>query len=199
MFPLSTVLFPHSRLPLHVFEPRYRRLVDDVLAGDGRFGVVLIARGPEVGGGDDRTDLGTVATVEAAEALPDGRWLLVARGLERLRVTRWLPDDPYPAAMVETLRSPPTADGPALLAAVAALRQVLALRSELGETPAPALDQAIGDGPDEVGWRLCALAPVNPLDRQRLLETDDPDERLATLGTLVGAVAEDLRRMLSHG
>jgi len=199
MFPLSSVLFPHCRLPLHVFEPRYRALVDDVLAGDGRFGVVLIARGPEVGGGDDRTDLGTVATVEAAEVLPDGRWLLVARGLDRIRVTRWLPDDPYPAAMVETLPSAPATDGPALRGAAAALRQVLALLSELGDAPAPELDRAIGDGPEEVGWRLCALAPVNPLDRQRLLETGDPDERLATLGTLLGAVAEDVRRMLSHG
>ena len=49
MFPLSTVLFPHAALPLHVFEARYRRLMADCLAGDGSFGVVLIARGPEVG------------------------------------------------------------------------------------------------------------------------------------------------------
>ena len=59
MFPLSAVLFPHSSMPLHVFEPRYRELMRDCLAGDGRFGIVLIERGSEVGGGDERSTLGT--------------------------------------------------------------------------------------------------------------------------------------------
>src|SRR4051812_26706984 len=54
MFPLGTVLFPHAVLPLHVFEPRYRALVETCLHSDGRFGVVLIERGYEVGGGDAR-------------------------------------------------------------------------------------------------------------------------------------------------
>ena len=55
MFPLSTVLFPHARLPLHVFEERYRALMADCLAGDGSSGWSSIARGSEVGGGDERT------------------------------------------------------------------------------------------------------------------------------------------------
>ena len=54
MFPLGTVLFPYAVLPLHVFEPRYRALTEHCLAGDGCFGVVLIERGSEVGGGDTR-------------------------------------------------------------------------------------------------------------------------------------------------
>ena len=64
MFPLGKVLVPGEVLPLHVFEPRYRQLVVDLLAADDRppeFGVVLIERGWEVGGGDARTDIGTVA------------------------------------------------------------------------------------------------------------------------------------------
>ena len=69
MFPLGTVLFPYATLPLHVFEPRYRVLVHDCLASDApEFGVVLIERGSEVGGGDVRFRTGTVARlVEAAE------------------------------------------------------------------------------------------------------------------------------------
>ena len=55
MFPLSAVLFPYATMPLHVFEPRYRALMHDCLAGDRRFGVVLIERGSEVGGGDQRS------------------------------------------------------------------------------------------------------------------------------------------------
>ena len=61
MFPLGNVLFPHAQLPLHVFEPRYRALAETCLAGDGEFGVVLIERGSEVGGGDTRFSIGTVA------------------------------------------------------------------------------------------------------------------------------------------
>jgi Lon protease-like protein len=100
MFPLGTVLLPFAHLPLHIFEPRYRALVKDVLAGDGEFGVVLIERGQEVGGGDVRFGVGTVAKVLQTAELPDGRWLLDAVGTERFRVTEWLPDDPYPLAMV---------------------------------------------------------------------------------------------------
>jgi Lon protease-like protein len=100
MFPLGTVLVPGMALPLHVFEPRYSRMVDDCRAGDGTFGVVLIERGSEVGGGDVRTDVGTLARIAQAEALPDGRWMLVAQGVQRIRVERWLPDDPYPRAEI---------------------------------------------------------------------------------------------------
>ena len=83
MFPLGRVLFPHMVLPLHVFEPRYLALIDDVLAGDQRFGVSLIERGHEVGGDDQRSDVGTVAQIVKTERLDDGRWLVIGLGVER--------------------------------------------------------------------------------------------------------------------
>ena len=86
MFPLGTVLFPTQLLPLHVFEPRYRQMTQDLLAGDGRFGVVLIERGNEVGGGDTRSGFGCVAQLVQAQQTPDGRYALMAIGVERLRV-----------------------------------------------------------------------------------------------------------------
>ncbi|HKA85142.1 MAG TPA: LON peptidase substrate-binding domain-containing protein, partial [Acidimicrobiales bacterium] len=101
MFPLGTVLVPGMVLPLHVFEPRYRRMVNDSRTHhDSTFGVVLIERGSEVGGGDVRTDVGTLARILRAEELPDGRWILGALGIHRIRVDRWLPDDPYPRAEI---------------------------------------------------------------------------------------------------
>src|SRR4051812_9365869 len=78
MFPLGTVLLPGAVLPLHVFEPRYRALVEVCVAGDREFGVVLIERGNEVGGGDTRTSAGCVARIAEVRELPDGRYLLVA-------------------------------------------------------------------------------------------------------------------------
>ncbi len=83
--------------------PATGRLVKDCLAGDGEFGVVLIERGQEVGGGDVRFGVGTVARIVQTAELPDGRWLVDAVGTERFRVTEWLPEDPYPLAMVEAL------------------------------------------------------------------------------------------------
>jgi hypothetical protein len=100
MFPLGAVLVPSAGLPLHVFEPRYRALVRDCLAGDHEFGVVLIERGSEVGGEDVRTLVGTVARIVQSRELPDGRWAIAAVGVRRVRVMAWLPDAPYPLAEV---------------------------------------------------------------------------------------------------
>jgi uncharacterized protein len=199
MFPLSTVLFPHARMALRVFEPRYHALVSDCLAGDGRFGVVLITRGPEVGGGDQRTDVGTMASIESAEPRGEGRWHLLVRGLHPLRVTRWLDDDPYPRARIEDRPAEPPGDGDVLRMAEAEVRRVRTLLSELGEAPAVPPATSLGDTPDVAAWRLCALAPVNAFDRQRLLEAPDPDTRLALLLDLVRAVGDDVRRMLGGG
>ena len=97
MFPLSTVLFPHAQMPLHVFEPRYRALTADCLAGDARFGIVLIARGSEVGGGDERMTVGTRAVITHAASLADGRSLMMVRGEARIEVVDWLAGRPLPA------------------------------------------------------------------------------------------------------
>jgi Lon protease-like protein len=200
MFPLGSVLFPHAELPLHVFEPRYRALTEACLAGDGEFGVVLIERGSEVGGGDTRFSVGTVARIVAAGRLPDGRYLLATVGTRRLRVREWLPDDPYPRAQVELLGEPdPPADATATRADVERLlKRVLAMAAELGEAP-----QAVGvdldDDPVQAGFEAAAAAPIGPLDAQRLLELDDPGERLARLRILLADHAEVLEARLAGG
>ena len=113
MFPLGHVLLPTVYLPLHVFEPRYRELVRVCLDGEHEFGVVLIARGSEVGGGDQRLAVGTVARIVEAAELPDGRWALGTIGTRRIRVREWLTDDPYPMADVEEWPEPDLAPAPA--------------------------------------------------------------------------------------
>src|SRR4051812_40380762 len=128
MFPLATVLLPGAFLPLHVFAPRYQELVRDCLAGDQEFGGALLERGSEVGGGDTRTVVGTVARIVEASELGEGRWALATVGTRRIRVTEWLADDPYPVAEVEDWLEPEAPDE--LAAAVAdclvSLRRVLA-------------------------------------------------------------------------
>jgi Lon protease-like protein len=199
MFPLSSVLFPHSRVALHVFEPRYRTMVADCLEGERRFGVVLIARGSEVGGGDVRVDTGTLASIESAEPLADGGWNLVVCGHSLIRVTRWLADAPYPRGLVEDVADVPGPDADALRRAEAELRRVRALLSELGTVPALPAGLSLGDEPGPMMWHLCALAPVDSFDRQRLLEAPGPDDRLALLLELLGDVGEDVERILRGG
>lgn len=210
MFPLGTVLFPHMVLPLHVFEPRYRALMADVLAAEGEFGVVLISRGHEVGGGDLRTDVGTVARVVQAEELDDGRWLTIAVGTRRVRIEDWLPDDPYPRAVVADLdhSERDDADGDAdpvsaelLATTTARLRRVLAMLAELGEDTVPSTFEQ-PDDPEAACWQLAVIAPLNPLDAQAVLVATTTQTRLELLAEaiegieasttfLLGGAAED--------
>jgi Lon protease-like protein len=202
MFPLGTVLFPHAILPLHVFEPRYRALVEHCLAGAPEFGVVLIERGSEVGGGDTRFDVGTVARIVQGAELPDGRYMLVTVGTERVRVREWLPDDPYPRALVHDTPDVASADDPALRERVhRALIRVLALRAELGEAPRVEDLTAItlDSEPTRASFEASALAPLNPLDGQRLLELDDATTRLTRLAELLADEASVLEHRLAAG
>jgi Lon protease-like protein len=188
MFPLGGVLFPYQLLPLHVFEPRYRALMDRLTAPGAtpELGVVLIWRGHEVGGGDERVDTGTRARLVGAEQLPDGRWFALLVGVERLRVEQWQPDDPYPQADVEPVPEPEwnPADDAMLAAAERHVRRASALASELGE--GRALDVELPHDPVQAAWMLCAAAPLGLLDRQRLLEA----ETSARLALLVEGAAD---------
>src|ERR671929_542542 len=138
MFPLGTVLFPGTVIPLHVFEPRYRALTGYCLEHDKRLGIVLIERGSEVGGGDVRFGVGTEGVIAQAQALPDGRWLIGVVGQRRLRVDRWLDEEPFPRAEVTLLEDGegPTADSPAAAQQVLdRLHGYVDLASGLGEWP----------------------------------------------------------------
>jgi Lon protease-like protein len=208
MFPLSTVLFPHAAIPLHVFEPRYRALMQDCLDGDRRFGVVLIERGSEVGGGDMRSSLGTCGVISKAVQLPDGRWVVQLVGEKVIEVLEWLPDDPYPIAVVAepTVQAPARgADedvgdlGTALELATQRVRRVRGLLAEQGGGSALAPDVPLdgaGD-PDAAAWQLCAAAPVSAYDAQRLLATTAPRGRVALLTELMAELELDLHRLLS--
>jgi ATP-dependent Lon protease len=194
MFPLGTVLFPTMVLPLHVFEPRYRALVQDCVAGDGEFGVVLIERGSEVGGGDVRTDVGTVARILEVDAIDDGRFVLAGVGTRRIRVDAWLEDDPYPRAEVsdwddESVATIPIDEVDALL------RRALALAAELGEAPAP-LDVELAAEPGLATFQVAAVAPLGPADRQAVLATPTTDGRMTLLASLLADRVELLQARL---
>jgi uncharacterized protein len=200
MFPLSTVLFPQAGLPLHVFEERYRALMADCLGQDGQFGVVLITRGSEVGGGDQRVDIGTVARIAQVAELADGRMMVLARGIGRVRVCQWLDDDPYPRAIVDELPWVHDADHDRSVdGARDAVHRLRSLLSELGDLPALPHDLDISGTDEEIGWQLCELAPLNLIDRQRLLSSGSLATRMELLADLCHAMAEDVVGMLAGG
>lgn len=205
MFPLESVLLPGMVLPLHVFEERYRTLVRDCMDGEREFGVVMIERGSEVGGGDARSQVGTVAQILQAEENDDGRWAMVAVGVRRIRVEKWHDDDPYPRAEVvdwadetdETGGS--NGDHAADLAEmyrqqVSQLRRVLAMTAELGHEADPTVE--VAQDPLVGSYHLAALAPIGPLDRQRLLAAAGPRDRLVRLAALLAEVSTDLEAQL---
>jgi Lon protease-like protein len=198
IFPLGSVLLPGEVLPLHIFEPRYRQMIADLLARDDRapeFAVVLIERGSEVGGGDQRSDIGTAAVVTHLEVTDDGRYGLLAMGDRRIKVDSWLPDDPYPRALVSDLADvavrlgdgtdPALADSEGVLElAVAAthlrVTQAHLMAVQLGDLPA-GQDLRITDDPVAATFQLATLSPLGPQDRQLILGAAGPMERLDVL------------------
>jgi len=175
--------------------------VADCLAGEPEFGVVLIDRGHEVGGGDVRRQVATVARIVEVAQFDDGRSALVTVGTRRIRVEQWLDDDPYPRAEVsewpdDDASGDPRAHTPALEDVLARLRRVLALQAELGE-PTPPFDTAVSDDPIVASYHACALAPLGPDDQYRLLSAAGAGERRRLLEELLIGAEEVLRYRLS--
>jgi len=197
MFPLGTVLFPHAVLPLHVFEPRYRAMTRDVLDGDQEFGVVLIERGSEVGGGDARFAVGTIAHIVQASELADGRFALAVVGVSRFRVEHWLPDAPYPRAEIVEIVEPRMAvDAGALLdPVVAALGEVYELFGRVHDVAA-GVPLDLSRDPEQASFEVAALASLGPLDAQRVLELPHTEARLRVLRDLLADHAALLRGQL---
>ena len=197
MFPLGSVLLPGMVLPLRVFEPRYRVLVDTVLlADDQEFGCVLIERGSEVGGGDVRTSVGCAARVVEVARHEDGQVSLVSVGTRRLRVDRWLPDDPFPRAMVADWPHEPGADdGLDLGAGIARIEGAVHQLSELAVSMglSTTIDDAeFSDDPTLKVYQLAIVSPLGALDRLKVLRTPSLGARVELLEDLV----EEQRIML---
>jgi Lon protease-like protein len=193
MFPLEVALLPDDDLPLRIFKPRYTQLVGDCLASeDPVFGVVLIAAGREVGGGDNRYDVGTLARIVEHQALGDGRYRPRCRVSERIRVLRWLPDGPYPLAVVEIWPDEPgdlVSDGDIreLEDRVMALFERLAVASGMELPPRDMLFTGV-ELAESAGEKLYALAsrvPMGQADRYEVLAAPSPDARLRALADAV--------------
>jgi uncharacterized protein len=188
MFPLGTVLFPHMPLRLRVFEERYLIMLSGLLKrGNLRFGVVLIERGHEVGGGEQRFGSGTIAEVLQVTA-DQGLVNLAARGANRIEVIDWLDDDPHPRADVRVLPDLLWFHGLEALLEKAdrVVRRSLAVATEFTDNVWPA-DIQLSAHPVEAAWQLAGIAPISAIDQLTLLQSATLEQLLTRLIDLTEA------------
>ena len=194
MFPRGSVLFPAMPTALRVFEERYIVMLSTILGDEPpEFGIVLIERGSEVGGGEHRFPIGTVAQITRVET-SEGFIGLIAQGDRRIEVVRWLDDDPYPRAevrAVDELEWDEDRHRALLERAEQLVRRTISRASEFVEQQWPA-DIELSDDPVQACWQLVGIAPLGALDQVRLLRAGTVVELLSALIEATEGAAEML-------
>ncbi|OMC14732.1 MULTISPECIES: LON peptidase substrate-binding domain-containing protein [unclassified Mycobacterium] len=206
MFPLESAVLPNQDLPLRIFEPRYVALVRHCVEAGDPFGVVLISRGREVGGGETRCDVGVLTRI--TECVDHGldRYSLRCRTGERIRVREWLTDDPYPRATVTLWPDEP--GDPVTRAQLHDVEErVIALFERIAEARGAQLpgrdvllgyDEAGADDPGPLMFGLASRLPIGTADRYAVLSAPSAADRLAALREAVDTVAEMVEFQLSE-
>lgn len=198
MFPLGSLLFPSMPLTLRIFEERYLKLLGDLMSSDTpEFGVVLVSRGSEVGGGEQRMTIGTVASVTEI-GTTDEFLGLESVGSRRFSVNDWLPDDPYPIADIEFIPDLIWEDSlmPARVHLELAVRNLLTFASQFGDFQFGA-DVELSDDPMEACWQLAGVLPIGEMDRFDLLGSQSAEELIAQTYEIVTTADDTLRAMLA--
>jgi Lon protease-like protein len=183
IFPLSVVLFPGTPLPLHIFEPRYRRMLADCLAGDRRFGITPTAKDDRM---PDPGTVGCIAEIRVNQELPDGRSNIIVFGAERFFLTSTVADAlPYYVAMVQTFEDEPGTEPqdetPGRLRELftgyyALLRQLNDVEPE---------DLSLPDDPLGLSFHVAAAIDCDPGVKQRLLVERSTARRVQALLMLI--------------
>ncbi len=193
------VVFPHQMIGLIVFEPRYRTLLDDIDLTQ-EFGTCLITRGSEVGGGDERTSVGTWMRVRGVQRFPDGKAFLAVEGVKCIRVDGWLPDDPYPRAEISERCCEDVMINPDLLGlAETSVRALRTLQSEVTPDEVAPVRVEMAEDPWERAWQLCAMTPMATFDQFKVLSLENPNDRLVLLNEICCERYGDYQRILAMG
>ena len=188
LFPLPVVLFPGAPMPLHVFEPRYRQMVAHAVEGSERFG--LVYHDPDLQGPftTENGGVGCVARILRYQPLPDGRSLILCRGLERFRIEDGIESGaPYWEALAAPYEDDP--EDPRGLAerrreSAGLFHRVLAEVIRYRE-PFPEIDTS-----RETGFQIAQAIRVEPHWQQAFLESRRERERLDLLDGLLLGVLE---------
>jgi Lon protease-like protein len=179
LFPLGIVLLPTERVPLHVFEPRYRELIGECLETDGEFGMLYADE-------DGVREVGTLARIaEVLERFDDGRLNVLVEGVQRFRIERMTRGRSFMTAVVEAMD-----DGSDAVDAETSSRAAGSFRA------LAALAGVEADEPDEsspqLSFELAAQVELAPEAKQQLLESVSEHERLTIVAELLDAVRHTL-------
>lgn len=186
LFPLRAVLFPGMVLPLHIFEERYKQMINLCLQERQPFGVVLIKEGGEVGERPLPYDVGTMATIKSANVLEDDKLDIVAVGLNRFRIERLVTTQAYLSAEVSEF---PIQEGsheaaaalarrvrPRFLEYVNLLDKAANLKLKMNEVP---------EEPETVAALVAIAMQIELRDKQRIIEMEKVEDMLkAEIGFL---------------
>jgi len=175
LFPLpEVVLFPSGRLPLHIFEMRYRQMISTLLEGDRKFGVLMwdpVTRA--------NTKVGCVAEIGDVIYLPDGRMNITTSGLERFRVWDYVKQKPYLVGKVE-----PFDDLSAERDLSGLKEDAIRLLNDVVRLSAKLSDKVIGlpfdlpDDPKQLSFWIAGNLYGDPAEQQALLELEETSVRL---------------------
>jgi uncharacterized protein len=196
LFPLEdVVLFPHSMIPLYVFEARYRKMVRDVLASNRLIAISLQLEKEDVteGVAPRVAPIASVGELVLAQELPDGRFNLVVRGCARIGIDQELPsDEPYRLVAAHEIPDDPPAVSPDLTEADTALRALVTGLADSIPEGGELLKHvaAAQDSPAALANVMAASLVADPRVRQRLLETTDVFQRLEQLSSEVVALID---------
>ncbi len=180
LFPLNLVLFPGATVPLHIFEPRYRQMINRCAQLSQPFGVVLISEGVAEGGPvAEPHEIGTTAIIQNVLRFPDGRMLIAAVGDRRFRIRSIVQREPYMVASVEYL---PEEMSPEAANTVEHIK-VLYSRHRDALTHATGVTQQMDDLPNDpiaLSYHLSSQFQILDDSKQQLLEAE-LDVRLAAI------------------
>ncbi len=199
LFPLNTVLFPGMRMPLHIFEERYRIMIRECIEEDAPFGVLLIKAGGEAGSGAVPHDVGTTARILQVEYLEDGRMNIFTMGQERFRIVAINTTRPYLRGEVTMLDQEPATDS-----AYAALPRARQVFDDYLKTYLALGDQwtrgiYLPDDPAEAADYIAARMDIGPDAKQELLAQLDPEARLRRELEIISEVLPDMHgRLVAH-
>jgi uncharacterized protein len=200
LFPLNAVLFPGALLNLHIFETRYKQMVNECLQSGEGFGVALIAEGAEAGDPNVTPhDIGSIAEIVDVQPLPLGRCFISTVGRQRFKIKKIVSREPYLTVEAEIIREERTSEDDEVEALTRHVRELFAEYVRLvmefsGE-------QATADLPDDAQSASFAIGDglqIAELVKQRLLELDSTKKRLLAEENFLEQLLPQLRRLVER-
>ncbi len=187
LFPLNSIVLPRGRIPLQLFEPRYIDMLTRCLKEDRGFVVVLLKEGGEAGRTAAFYDIGTYVRIIDFQQLDNGLLGITVEGESKVSVVRsWQQEDGLNVGDVECLIEEAEREVPERFSELPSVLKALFRHPVIRDLN---MDIDYGDARD-VGWRLTELLPLDKQEKQKLVELQDPLERLSRLQGLLEALEE---------